>query len=57
MHVIAFVISLVTGLLSFLQGGCATVAGSVGSSISKGVGGVGVHEEFMGTHPDQAVCG
>ena len=39
MNIASFIISLLTGLISFLQGGCATGIGAIGSGIGGRVGG------------------
>ena len=39
MGVVAFVLSLIGGLISFFQGGCGTVAGVIGSGMGDAVGG------------------
>ncbi len=39
MHIASFVISLLAGIFSFLQGGCSVVGAGVGSGLSEHVGG------------------
>lgn len=39
MNIAAFIISLLAGLISFFQGGCATGIGAIGSGIGRHVGG------------------
>lgn len=39
MNIAAFVISLLAGLISFLQGGCATGVGAIGTGLGSRVGG------------------
>ena len=46
MHIVSFIFSLAAAVLSFLQGGCGSCAGVVGSELSKEMGEHGNIEEL-----------
>jgi hypothetical protein len=49
MHVTALVLSLITGILSFLQAGCVTLCGAIGSAVSEKAGDAHMQKTLAGS--------